>query len=38
MCFFVCFILKHQLNTNIVDENGIYIRNAASVLPRKCSI
>ena len=38
MYFFVCSILKHQLNTDILDENGTYISNAVSVPLRKCSI
>ena len=38
MYFFVCSILKHQLNTDILDENGTCISNAVSVSPGKCSI
>ena len=38
MYFFVCSILKHQLNTDIPDKNGICISNAVSVSSRKCSI
>ena len=30
--------MKHQLNTDILDENGTYISNALSVSSRKCSI
>ena len=36
--FFVCSILKHQLNTDKLDENGTCISNAASVSLRRCSI
>ena len=40
MYFFVCSLLKHQLNTDtdILDENGTGISNAVSVSSRKCSI
>ena len=30
--------LKHQLNPDILDENGTCISNAVSVSSRKCSI
>ena len=36
--FFVCSILKHQLNTDTLDENGTCISNAVSLLSRKYSI
>ena len=36
MYFFVCSILKHQLNTGIIDKNGT--SNAVLVSSRKCSI
>ena len=35
--FFVCSILKLQLNTDILDENGTCISNAVSVSSRKFS-
>ena len=35
---FVCPILKHQLITDILDDNGTCISNAISVTSRKCSI
>ena len=35
---FVCCILKHLLNTDILVENGTCISNAVSVSSRKCSI
>ena len=35
--YFFC-LLKHQLNTDILDENGTCISNAVSVPLRKCSI
>ena len=40
MYFFVCSLLKHQLNTDtdILDENGTGISNAVSVSSRICSI
>ena len=34
----VCSTLKHQLNTDILDENDTCISNAVSVSSRKCSI
>ena len=37
-CLFVCSTLKHQLNTDILDENDTCISNAVSVSSRKCSI
>ena len=36
--FFFCSTLKHQLNTDTLDENGTCICNAVSVSSRKCSI
>ena len=36
--FFVCFTLKHQLNTDMLDKNGTCISNAASVSSRKFAI
>ena len=36
--FFVCSVLKHQLNTDILDENGTCISNAVSVSSTKWSI
>ena len=38
MYFGICSILKHQLNTDILDGNGTCISNADSVSSRKCSI
>ena len=38
MYYFVCFILKHQLNADILNGNCTFISNAVSVSPRKCSI
>ena len=38
MCFFVCSILKHQLNIDILDENGTCFSTAVSVSSRMCSI
>ena len=35
MYFFVSSILKHQLNTDMLDENGTCISNAVSVSSRK---
>ena len=35
---FVCSTLKHQFNTDILDENDICISDAVSVSSRKCSI
>ena len=32
--FFVCSILKHHLNTDILDENGTCISNAVPVSSR----
>ena len=37
MCI-VCSILKHQLNTDILDQNGTCFSNAVSVSSRMCSI
>ena len=34
MYFFVCSILKHQLNTDILDKNGTCTSNAVSVSSR----
>ena len=34
MYFFVCSILKLQLNTDILDENGTCISNAVSVIKK----
>ena len=36
--FFVCSILKHQLNTDILDKNCICISNVASGSSRKFAI
>ena len=33
--FFVCSILKHQLNTDTLDENGTCISNAVSLYYKK---
>ena len=38
MTFSVCSILKHRLNTDILDGNGTCISNAVSASSRKCSI
>ena len=38
MYFFVCFLLKNQLYTDILDENDICFSNAISMSSRKCSI
>ena len=38
MYYFVCFILKHQLNADILDGNCTFISNAVSVSSRRCSI
>ena len=38
MYLFVNSRLKHQLNTDIPDENGTCISNAVSVSSGKCSI
>ena len=35
---FICSILKHQLNTDILHKNGTCISNAVAVLSRKCSV
>ena len=35
--FFVCSILKHQLDTDILDESGTCISNAVSMSSRQCS-
>ena len=34
----VCSTLKHELNTDMLDENDTCISNAVSVSSRKCSI
>ena len=38
VCLYVCSILKHQLNTDMLNKNGTCISNAVSVPFRKCSI
>ena len=38
MYFAVCSTLKHQLKTNIINENVTFISNAVSMSSRKCSI
>ena len=38
MYYFACSIMKPQLNTDILEENGTCFSNAVSVSSRMCSI